>query len=78
MKTKKTKKKPFAAFLYADWVTWKCPCGQEVTGEGNVIHEFIRQHVPHTNKKCVETLTDDGARFVTWGKRRVRTFTVKI
>ena len=54
--------KPMQIFANYDSVDVKCPCGASISGEGTSISVFIDAHKPHTNGKCVNTCTDDGAR----------------
>src|SRR5262245_6115392 len=49
-----------------DSVTMICPCGASVTGEGDIITDFVEAHRDHTDGTCLEETTDDGAR--AWGK----------
>lgn len=70
-----TKRKlPMRAFLNADSVEYQCPCGASVVGEDAPVTRFVAAHRDHTNGKCIETVTADGARFVVPGKPR--TFTL--
>lgn len=57
------------AFVNADSVLYRCPCGDSIEGEGEPIRRFIAEHKTHTNGWCQETITPDGARFCTPPKR---------
>ena len=67
-------KKPMTSSVDADSVTYYCPCGESVTGEGEIITTFIKRHKSHTNGECIETITDDGARYISIQDGRERTF----
>lgn len=70
------KKKPMESFCDLDSVTFTCPCGESITGEGLVISKFIRRHKKHTNSKCVDTITDDGMRAFSPDMPRTRTYSI--
>lgn len=53
---------PMQLFVNLDSVEVRCPCGDSAMGEGEPISRFFRCHKPHTNGKCVESTTADGAR----------------
>jgi len=54
--------KPMRLFMNLDSVDVRCPCGASVSGEGEPIERFIKDHKAHTNGFCEETVTADGAR----------------
>jgi hypothetical protein len=48
-----------------DSVTFRCPCGASLTGEGSVFDSWIKRHVPHTSDagaSIEETTTADACR----------------
>lgn len=49
-------------FYDLDSVTIFCPCGASITGEGEALTPFIKEHKPHCDEKAVGICTDDGAR----------------
>ena len=56
-------KRKFKSFVNLDSVTMICPCGEEITGEGVRIGDFMRRHKDHTDEADVdETINADGAR----------------
>ncbi len=61
------------SFCNLDDVTFCCPCGSEITGEGATIANFISKHKKHTNGQVEETITDDGMRAFTKDSSRKRT-----
>ncbi len=69
MTNKTKKKKPFESIVNADDVEFTCPCGDFIQGEGEDILDFIKEHKSHTNGKCYETISSDGARFISPQKR---------
>lgn len=70
MKVDSIKRKPFESFVDLDSVTYNCPCGGSVSGEGKIIANFIKNHKKHTNGYCRETITDDGARILSGPRTR--------
>jgi hypothetical protein len=70
------KKNPMKSFCDFDSVTFTCPCGESITGEGLAISEFIHRHKKHTNGKCVDTITDDGMRAFSTDIPRTRTHSI--
>jgi hypothetical protein len=67
------KKKPMISFCDLDSVTFICPCGASIVGEGDSISRFIKNHKKHTNGKCRDTITDDGMRAFAQNIPRQRT-----
>ncbi len=57
-------KRPFTSFVDLDSVTYICPCGARVAGQGTAVAAFLHTHLPHTNGWTDETITDDGARIL--------------
>ena len=55
-------KQPMQSSVDLDSVSYFCPCGRSITGEGNIIDNFLNNHREHTNGMCEEKITDDGAR----------------
>jgi len=70
------KKQPMRATVDLDSVTYICPCGASVTGEGQVITDFVRHHKPHSNGKVEEFISDDGMRCLHSDTPRQRTFKI--
>ena len=70
------KLKPFHSYCNLDSVTFECPCGDSISGEGEIIGNFIKNHKKHTNGKTVDYITDDGMR--TFSKDIKRKRTIKI
>lgn len=57
--------KPMRCDIDLDWCTYTCPCGQIICTrhmQTADIVAWINQHKPHTNGKCLEVTTADGAR----------------
>lgn len=65
-------KPPMRSYVNADSVEYRCPCGAALEGEGDILTPFIAKHRPHTNGRCIETITADGERFC--APRKPRTF----
>lgn len=72
----KKKLKPFISFTDMDSITINCPCGEGISGEGDCIVKFIKQHRKHTNKTMKDTITDDGMRAFTQDASRISIFKV--
>ncbi len=71
------KKQSFLSFVNADSVTYECPCGMSVNGEGTIINVFIKKHYKHTDGYVEQTITSDGARFIRPPAKQPRRFKQK-
>jgi hypothetical protein len=54
--------KPMYQYTDLDSVTRVCPCGSQITGEGETIGRWTQKHLEHSNGKMINECTDDGAR----------------
>lgn len=52
----------FTVYINLDSVTVICPCGRQITGEGEEIDRFKKLHAEHTNGESKEIITEDGKR----------------
>lgn len=50
------KKAPFNSFMFLDYLEVRCPCGESIKGEGQIIENFFKTHKKHTNGKCQENV----------------------
>lgn len=59
-------KSPMRVLVAVDDVTATCPCGATVTGEGEPVRAFYREHKSHTDGTYVKSVTDRAA---VWGEQ---------